>query len=67
MQLRVNGEPRAVVLDDETVAGLLAALGCVPERVAVEQNGAIVRRGDRASTQIKEGDVFEIVTLVGGG
>lgn len=67
MNVRVNGEPRAVVLDDDTVSGLLVALGCVPERVAVEQNGVIVRRDDRPATRVHEGDVFEIVTLVGGG
>jgi thiamine biosynthesis protein ThiS len=37
------------------------------DRVAVEHNGAIVRRADRPVTRVNDGDVFEIVTLVGGG
>ena len=46
---------------------LLVALALPGDRVAVEQNGAIVRRPERAHTSVNDGDVFEIVTLVGGG
>ena len=63
----MNGESRDLALVDETVDGLLHALGAVPERVAVEQNGAIVKRAARATTRVMPGDIIEIVTLVGGG
>lgn len=66
MQIVVNGEPR-LVLNVDTVSALVLALGFVPERVAVEQNGALVLRADRATTAVNAHDVIEIVTLVGGG
>jgi len=68
MRITINGEARdldAATVD--TVSALLTALGLPPERVAIEHNGAIVRRPDRASTPVTDGDVVEIVTLVGGG
>ena len=70
MRITINGEPRDLNDDAvaiETVAALVVALGLPAERVAIEHNGAIVRRPDRASTPVADGDVFEIVTLVGGG
>jgi thiamine biosynthesis protein ThiS len=67
MIVQLNGEPVEMALVDDTIAGLLALLGAVPERVAVEQNGAIVKRAERATTHVKPGDVIEVVTLVGGG
>jgi sulfur carrier protein len=66
MRLRINGETRD--FDDvATVEALLVALALPLDRVAVEQNGTIVRRPARATTPVTDGDVFEIVTLVGGG
>lgn len=65
MRLRINGETRE--LDVHTVEALLVALALPVDRVAVEQNGAIVRRPERAHTPVNDDDVFEIVTLVGGG
>ncbi|ERT59197.1 sulfur carrier protein ThiS [Megasphaera vaginalis (ex Srinivasan et al. 2021)] len=37
------------------------------DRIAVELNGAIVKRGDYAATLLKDGDTAEIVHFVGGG
>ena len=65
MRLRINGEPRDI--DAPTVEALLVALELPVDRVAVEQNGTIVRRPVRATTPVQDGDAFEIVTLVGGG
>jgi sulfur carrier protein len=64
--LRVNGAPRSVP-DDTTVAGLIELLGVPSAQVAVERNGALVRRAEHAVTVLAEGDALEIVTLVGGG
>ena len=52
--------------DPATVDGLLRALALPLDRVAVELNGALVRRLER-DRGLREGDVVEIVTLVGGG
>ena len=67
MDLVVNGERTQLELGTQTVEALVAALGLPRERVAVELNGSIVTKGARASTPLRDGDVLEVVTLVGGG
>jgi thiamine biosynthesis protein ThiS len=49
------------------VEQLLIHLSLPPDRVAVERNLQIVRREARATALVLPGDVFEIVTFVGGG
>lgn len=66
MKLTVNGEP-AEHADELTVSDLLAERGLDPRRVAVERNKDIVRRANFDKTDLTDGDVVEIVTLVGGG
>jgi sulfur carrier protein len=68
MRLTINGEAHDLDASSvDTVSALLTALSLPAERVAIEHNGAIVRRPERAQTLVHDGDVFEIVTLVGGG
>ncbi len=69
MQVTINGESKQLpeVAGRATVAWLLAHLGLPVDRVAVELNGSVVRRADRAEHVVVDGDVLEIVTLVGGG
>ena len=66
MRILINGEDRSFddVID---VAGLVAALGLNPRKVAVERNLEIVPRSLYASTLIADGDRIEIVNFVGGG
>jgi sulfur carrier protein len=66
VDLVVNGEKRSVA-DVHTVDDLVGVLGLPKERVAVEVNGALVLRAERAAQPVRDGDVVEIVTLVGGG
>ena len=66
MRVRVNGEERDVP-EGATVAALVERLGLEPTRIAVERNKRLVRRADYAATALADGDVVEIVTLVGGG
>jgi len=66
MQATVNGE-RKDLPDGLSVAGLLRHLGVRPERVAVERNGAVVKRARHGEERLADGDVLEIVTFVGGG
>lgn len=66
MLVQVNGEGR-LLASGTTVAELLEALEVRPDRVAVERNGALVPRREHAETHLVEGDVVEVVTLVGGG
>lgn len=66
MRIRVNGEEREVA-DGTTVLGLVQALELRPDVVAVEVNRTLVGRARHASTPLQDGDVVEVVTLVGGG
>ena len=50
-----------------TVAELVAHLGLGEGPVAVELNREIVPRAQHASRTIADGDVLEIVHMVGGG
>ena len=64
--ITVNGEPK--VLDGPTtVAGLLAAIGLDPRKVAVECREEIVPRSAYAETWLVDGDSLEIVHFIGGG
>jgi len=65
MKLTVNGKTKD--LDVSRVDELLAALDLAHQAVAVELNQAVVPKRDHATTELNEGDVLELVTLVGGG
>jgi sulfur carrier protein len=69
MQLIINGQSRefAALSVPATVADLIGALELKGDRVAIEQNGSIVSRGEWTATAIQPGDRFEIVHFVGGG
>jgi sulfur carrier protein len=66
MRIEVNGESREVS-HGITVASLLVTLGVQDGPVAVEKNREIVPRAAHASTELREGDVLEVVHFVGGG
>ena len=66
VELRVNGKPRAS-REGLTVAGLLADLQLHPQRVAVQLNGAILRREQLPEVVLKDGDTVEIITFMAGG
>lgn len=64
--LQING--RRVELDGPTsVLAYLEKLGVSPRSVAVEHNGVILERSAYADSKLDEGDVVEIVRMVGGG
>lgn len=64
--LQING--RRVELEGPTsVLAYLEKLGVSPRAVAVEHNGTIVDRTSYADAKLEEGDVVEIVRMVGGG
>ncbi len=64
--LVVNGEERRF---DEplTLEGLVLKLGLQDAPCASELNRALVPKRQRAEKALREGDVVEIVTMVGGG
>ena len=66
MQVRVNGEVRSLS-ETVTIAELLDQLKLKREGIAVEVNRRIVPRAQHVSSCLKDGDVVEVVTFVGGG
>ncbi len=66
MKLTVNGNP-VELPDGSTVAVLLAHLKIDAVRVAVERNQDVVPRRTWADAALRDGDLVEIVTFVGGG
>jgi thiamine biosynthesis protein ThiS len=64
--VRINGEERQFE-SGSTVEDLLTQLKVKRDRLAVERNREIVPRDSYANAVLQEGDVLEIVSLVGGG
>lgn len=50
-----------------TVAAYLEKEGYNPVRIAVELNEAILKKEAYGTTQLKDGDIMEIVQFMGGG
>lgn len=66
MTILLNGESRELP-EPLTVADLLRWINLRSEQVAVEVNRDLVPRARHGETPVREGDVLEVVTLVGGG
>jgi thiamine biosynthesis protein ThiS len=66
VRIRVNGE-EVLLPAGSSVAELLARLEVSLPRVAVERNREILPKRDYPATLLRDGDVFEVVELVGGG
>ena len=66
VRITLNGEQKEVP-GPLSVAELVRHLGLKAEHVAVELNKGLVTRSRQAETPVAEGDVLEVVTLVGGG
>jgi thiamine biosynthesis protein ThiS len=65
LKLTVNGEPRKVAAT--TVFDLIQELGLHPKGTIVERNLEIVDRASYGETMLADGDVLELVRIVGGG
>ncbi len=66
IHVRVNGE-ELVVPEGASVSHLLERLEVSVPRCAVERNREIVPKSVYGSLSLAEGDILEIVELVGGG
>jgi sulfur carrier protein len=64
--LQVN-EKAVACLPQTHLPQLLEQLGLNPRLIAIEYNGEILHRQFWGTTQLKDGDRLEIVTIVGGG
>jgi len=66
VEISVNGQKRNYP-GPLSIAQLLQSLGINPRSVVVERNLTIVARGAIEQELLQEGDVIEIIRLVGGG
>jgi thiamine biosynthesis protein ThiS len=66
MTITINGDERDVP-DGLTVDALVAHLGLVAGRLAIERNREILPRSRWEATRVEPGDRYEIVQFVGGG
>ncbi len=66
MVLKVNGKPRDVP-EGITLPDYLKLLGVDNRPLVVQHNDSILRREQFHTAALKEGDVLEIVHMVGGG
>ncbi len=67
MKLTVNGEPHEMSENAPSVRDLVVQLGFGDAPVAVEVNKQVVPKRDHETHALADGDVIEVVTLVGGG
>ncbi len=66
MKLKINGKDMDLE-DGLTVEALLVKTGIKPVGIAVELNREIVPKSAHNSRRLNDGDVLEIIKMVGGG
>jgi sulfur carrier protein len=66
INLMVNGQEQQCKLET-LLPDLLLQLNMNPQLVAIEYNGEILHRQFWSGRVVEEGDVLEVVTIVGGG
>lgn len=66
MEVKINGDLKEV-REGMSISNLLTEMNMPPIGIAVELNREIIPRSSHESTVLKEGDVLEIVKMVGGG
>ncbi len=66
MYITINGEKK-IVNEKMSLTELIKELGIDPNRVAVELNMSIIDKSDYLNTILKENDLLEIVSFIGGG
>lgn len=64
--LRVNGEVRTIDRP-QTVQEYLEANGLLLPFMAVARNGEVLLKSEYRQVSLQDGDVIEIVRMVGGG
>ncbi|MBU1043303.1 MAG: thiamine phosphate synthase [Candidatus Omnitrophica bacterium] len=66
MQLRINGKPQEIK-DNFTLETLISDKGLNPSSIVVEYNAQIMPKQKWAEVILKQGDIIEIISFVGGG
>lgn len=63
--VKING--KLLEAEGETVGTYLEKNGYDRKRLAVERNGEILPKKEYDTTVLKDGDIIEVVSFVGGG
>ena len=66
MILTLNGKQESIE-KPLTLDALVAAKGLCPEKIVVEHNFSIISKEDWRKVTLKDQDMIEIVSFVGGG
>ena len=69
MKIKVNGKEKNIKLENKKalLSSTLELLGYKPNTVVVEVNDLIINSTKWDKKILKEGDILEIVSIVGGG
>tara|TARA_B100000424_G_C22541308_1_gene308440 strand:+ start:179 stop:388 length:210 start_codon:yes stop_codon:yes gene_type:complete len=69
MKIKVNGEEKKIELDHENalLSTALNAMGYKANTIVVELNNLIINSTKWDEVKLKDGDILEIVSIVGGG
>ncbi len=69
MKIKVNGEQKDLAFKSEEalLSSTLEILGYKPNTIVVEVNNLIINSKKWDNKILKDGDILEIVSIVGGG
>ncbi len=69
MKLQINGELKVINTEEKepNLAQVIKRLCLDPKLIVVEHNGSIINPKKWENQTINDGDILEIVTIVGGG
>ena len=69
MKIKVNGKEKYLDTNEKqiTLTETINILGYLPNTIVVELNNLIVNYEGWANESVEDGDILEIVSIVGGG
>ena len=69
MKIKVNGEQKKIALEQENalLSTVLNSMGYKTNTIVVELNNLIINSKKWGEVKLKDGDILEIVSIVGGG
>ena len=69
MKIKVNGKEKYLDTNEKqiTLTETINILGYLPNTIVVELNNLIVNYEGWAKESVEDGDILEIVSIVGGG
>jgi len=69
MKIKVNGEQKKIALEEKNalLSTALNSMGYKTNTIVVELNNLIINSKKWGEVKLKDGDILEIVSIVGGG